>query len=164
MMCKAVAVILNCRFTVSITYHDSLHGFRLGRGMGIAPLKVKLLQNVAALGEAVLHVIFLELHKAYNALYRSRCLDILEGYGLDPRDLRLLHRYWKRLKMVAQAGGYYGETFCRERGVTQGDPMLPTIFNVVVDTVVRHWESLVVEREGGGVSAMTMETRCRRWG
>ena len=24
---KAVAVILNCRFTVSITYHDSIHRF-----------------------------------------------------------------------------------------------------------------------------------------
>ena len=45
--------------------------------------------------------------------------------------------------MVAQAGGYYGETFCGERGVTQGDPLLPTIFNVVVDAVVRHWYSLM---------------------
>ena len=25
---KAVVVILNCRFTSAITYHDSLHGFR----------------------------------------------------------------------------------------------------------------------------------------
>ena len=36
----------------------------------------------------------------------------------------------------------------RERGVTQGDPLSPTIFNVVVDAVVCHWESLMVdERE-----------------
>ena len=32
-------------------------------------------------------------------------------------------------------------------GVTQGDLMSPTIFNVVVDAVVRHWDSLVVEGE-----------------
>ena len=30
----------------------------------------------------------------------------------------------------------------------QGEPLLPTIFNVVVDTVVRHWESLVAEGSG----------------
>ena len=30
--------------------------------------------------------------------------------------------------------------------------MPPTIFNVVVDTVVHHWEYLVAEREGGGSS------------
>ena len=29
--------------------------------------------------------------------------------------------------------------------MTQGDPISPTIFNVVVDTVVRHWVSVMVE-------------------
>ena len=29
---------------------------------------------------------------------------------------------------------------------------MPTIFNVVVDAVVRHWESLVAERDGGNIS------------
>ena len=47
--------------------------------------------------------------------------------------------------MVAQAGGYYGTEFMGERGVTQGDPLSPTIFNVVVDAVVRHWVQGVVE-------------------
>ena len=31
-MWKAVVVILNRCFTKSITYHESLHGFRAGRG------------------------------------------------------------------------------------------------------------------------------------
>ena len=35
---KVVATILNCHFTSSITYHDSLHGFRTGRGTGTATL------------------------------------------------------------------------------------------------------------------------------
>ena len=29
--------------------------------------------------------------------------------------------------------------------MTQGDPLLPNIFNVVVEAVVHHWEYLVVE-------------------
>ena len=44
--------------------------------------------------------------------------------------------------MVARAGGYYGEDFKGARGVTQGDPLSPTIFHVVVDAVVRHWAML----------------------
>ena len=47
--------------------------------------------------------------------------------------------------MVAQAGGYYGETFCEERDATQSYLLSTTIVNVVVDAVVRHWESLVAE-------------------
>ena len=82
--------------------------------------------------------ILLDLHKAYNALDRYRCLDILEKYGLGPRALRLLRRYWENLQMVVQAGGYYGLPLPDDRGVTQGDFMSPTIFNVVVGAVVHH--------------------------
>ena len=57
---------------------------------------------------------------------------------------RLLREYWNKLTMVARAGGYYGKGFNGERGVTQGDPLSPTIFNVVVDAVVRHWVTLAV--------------------
>ena len=48
--------------------------------------------------------------------------------------------------MVARAGGYYGKDFKGERGVTQGDPLSPTIFNVVVDAVVWHWVNGLVDK------------------
>ena len=92
-ICKAVAVILNRHFTTFINYQDSFHGFRASRGTGTATLKVKLLRKVAALREAVLHEIFLELYKACDALDRSMCLDTLEEYGAGPRYLRFLRRY-----------------------------------------------------------------------
>ena len=47
--------------------------------------------------------------------------------------------------MVAQAGGYYRTGFKGDRVVTQGDPLSPTIFNVVVGAVVSHWFVLAVE-------------------
>ena len=96
---KAVAVI-------AITYHNFLHGFRIGRSTATATLEVKLLRQVAALREAVLHAIFLDLHKTYDALDRSRCLGILEVYGVGHRSLRLLQTCWERLRMVARAVGY----------------------------------------------------------
>ena len=73
-MWKVVAAVLNCRLTTSITYPNFLHGFRVGRGTGTATLKAKLLQKLAALREEVLYVIFLELHKEYDDLDRSRYL------------------------------------------------------------------------------------------
>ena len=89
-MWKVVVMILNLRFTSSITYHDALCGFRAGRGTGTATLGAKLLQHFTAMREEVLYVIFLDLTKAYNALDRSRCLEILEDYGVGPSDRRLL--------------------------------------------------------------------------
>ena len=80
-MWKVMAVILNRRLTFSITFHDILHGFREGCGTGTATLEAKLIQQLAAMREEVLYVIFMDLTKAYDALDRSRCLGILEGYG-----------------------------------------------------------------------------------
>ena len=103
--------------------------------------------------EEVLYVIFLDLTKAYDALDRSRCLGILEGYGVGPGARRLLQNYWRRLTMASRAGGYYGKAFKGARGVTQGDPLSPTIFNVVVDAVVRHWlEGLQTANEEKGAT------------
>ena len=73
-MWKVVAAILNRRFTASITYHNFLHGFWAGHRTGTSTLEAKLLQQLAALREEVLYMIFLDLHKAYDALDRYRCL------------------------------------------------------------------------------------------
>ena len=55
--------MLNHRFTASITYHNSLHGFWEVCGTGNATLEVKMLQQVTAMREVVLHEIFLDLHR-----------------------------------------------------------------------------------------------------
>ena len=89
-------------------------------------------------------MIFVDLHEEYDALDRSRCLEILESYGLGPRAPRFLQTYWRWLTMLSRAGKYYGTAFWGECGVTQGDPLFPTIYNVV-DVVVEHWVGVMVE-------------------
>ena len=150
-MWKVVTAILNLWITASITFHDSLHRFWAGRGPGTAILKAKLLQKLASLKADVLYVILLYMHKGYDVLDRSMCLDILEGYSVGLHARRLLQIYWRRLTIISRAGGYYGTVFQVAHGVTQGDPLSPTIFNVVVDTLVQHWVAVVIsgtEKQG----------------
>ena len=111
LMWKLVAAILNRRLTASIAFHNFLHRFWAGRGTGTSTLVAKLLQQLAALREDILYIIFLDLHRAYEALDRSRCLEILKGYGVGPRACRLLRTYWRRLTIVTRVGGYYGAAF-----------------------------------------------------
>ena len=74
---KVVTVIIYLRLTSSITFHDVLHGFRAGRRTGTANLEFKLLQQLVAMREEFLYVIFLYLHMTYAALDKDRCLEIL---------------------------------------------------------------------------------------
>ena len=83
-------------------------------------------------------MIFLDLHKAYVALYSGICLEILEGYRVGPWARHILQEYWDRLRMVARAGGYCAADFKGLWGVTQVDSLSPTIFNLVVHAVVQH--------------------------
>ena len=58
---------------------------------------------------------------------------------------RIPHAYWEIFQMVACAGGYFREVFQVFWGVTQGGPLSPTNFNMLVGLLVRQWVSLVSE-------------------
>ena len=64
--------------------------------------------------------------------------------------------------MVERATGYQGENFKGYRGVTQGYPLSPTIFNVIVDAVLCHLVKEVAgeeaEPDGFGRAAGRMVT------
>ena len=75
---------MNHRLTASITFHNFLNRIRAGCVTGTATLEAKLLQKLEALSEEVLYVIFLDLHKVYDALYKSRYLEILKVYDVGP--------------------------------------------------------------------------------
>ena len=51
---------------------------------------------------------------------------------------QILLTYWVWLRMVVKAGGYYGSAFQVSVGVMKGALLSPTIFNVVMDAMVRH--------------------------
>ena len=55
--------------------------------------------------EAVVCTVLLDLQKAYDALDRDRCLDVLAGCGVGPRTPWLLWTYWIWLWVIAKADG-----------------------------------------------------------
>jgi hypothetical protein len=136
---KLCTSIVDARLKASIPIHDSLHGFRSQRGTGTAILELILQMQLSEIQNRPLFLIFLDLKKAYDTLDRERTLEILEKYGVGPNLIRLLRNFWNKLLVVARQSGYHSSPFSVRRGVTQGDVISPTIFNIVVDAVVRYW-------------------------
>ena len=96
-MWKAIYGIINRQILSSIQFHDALYGFCTGRETGTATLEAKLIQQLIAMRETVLHYILLDLRNTYDALDRYRCIDIMAGYRVVPSMLRILRTYWIQL-------------------------------------------------------------------
>ena len=63
-------------------------------------------------------------------------MDILRGYCLRPNLQNLLQQYCYYQEVVVKDDIFIGQLFGKEREVTQGDPVSPIIFNIVMNIVV----------------------------
>jgi hypothetical protein len=115
---KVVEIEMDGRME-AIDFHDCLHGFLKGRCTGTATIEAKLAQQLASIEQEALYSTFIDLRKAYDAMDRERCLEILKGYGVVPNMLRLITAFWDMAVLVCRAGGRYGTPFQAFRGVTQ---------------------------------------------
>ena len=86
-----------------------------------------------------LYRVYIDLRKAYDAMDRDRCIEIMVAYGVGTNMVRLLKHFWDNAELVCRTMGRYGEPFKAERGVTQGGPVSPKVFNIMVDAIVREW-------------------------
>ena len=77
---------------------------------------------------------------------------------MGPKIRILIERFWALALLVCKAGGYFGAPFKALRGVTQGGPLSPRIFNLIVDAVIREWLRQVL---GKRVAADGIETQIR---
>ena len=103
-------------------------------------MEAKLLSQLRCRIDEPLYMVFIDLKKAFYSLDRERAMRILELYGVGENLRRIIRTVWAGDTMVPRQAGYFGKPFLAERGVRVGDNMSPTIFNIVIDAVVHHWE------------------------
>ena len=84
--------------------------------------------------------VFLDLHKAFDTVSRDRLLILLEDYGVGDITRDLLELYWNQQQTTLKQRNFFGESFRPTRGVTQGDVLSPTLFNICIDHVCKSLE------------------------
>jgi hypothetical protein len=121
----------------TIDLHPCLHRGMPKQGTGTATIEAKLAQQLAWVEQEPLFQVFVDLCTAYNHINREKCLEIMTGYGVGLKLLRLQEKIWDQAEMVCCAGGSFGKPFAAFRGVTQSGPLSSLMFNVCVDAVIR---------------------------
>ena len=142
---KVLEVIIDTRLRSSLQMHDVLHRFRDRRGTRTAIMELKLAQELSSIDHDPLFLVFLDLMKAYDTLDREHLLMTLEGYGAGPGRFGLLETFWSRQQVVPIHNGFHGPDLPATRGTTKCGLVSPTLFNVVVDNVIRTCLYITVE-------------------
>ena len=124
----------------AIPLHDSLHRFQPKRGCDTGILEAKLAQQLTFWEQSPLYGKFLDIRKTYNTIDRGRCIHILGNHGVREKAISLIQYFWEHVVLVCRAMRYYGYLIKIFRGVTQDGPVPHTIFNFMMNTVIREWK------------------------
>jgi len=150
---KVLECIINSRVTAKVKFHDCLHGFRVARGTDTTQMESKLFQQLAGMDQETLFKACLDWAKAFATFNEERAFKKLHECGFPAKMLALIALQWCKMQVTPKQADFFSMPFCQDSGQITGSVLGPLVFNVVVDSVVRHWMTVMVN--DGGTSAIT---------
>ena len=87
----------------------------------------------------------MDLRKAYDTVKRERLFITLKGYVAGPWLYGILETFWECQQVMLRYNGFPRPALPATMCTTQGGIFTPTLFNVVVDNIIRTWLAMTVE-------------------
>ena len=87
------------------------------------------------------HVPPRHLQKAFDSVEFPVLLDHLFSIGINGKTWRLIRNWYKGGTCSVQVDGAISSPFSIERGIRQGSVLSPTLFNIVMDPLLKSLES-----------------------
>ena len=140
-----VDAIIYTRLRASVHLHNVLYGFHTWRVTGDVILELNLAKDLARMDHDPLFLVFLDMHKTYDTIYYGCIMMTMEVYGAVPCMCRLLAVLWDQQEVVTHQNGYHGPHFKSTWWKTEGRLIFPTLFNFIVNNVVRKLLAMTVE-------------------
>ena len=153
-MAKLFSVILYCRIreTLENLCTEEQYGFRRGRGCDDVNHILKMVVEKSAEWGEELWMAALDVEKAFDKVYHHELFNVLLQGKVDASAVFVLRRLYRGMQAyVALRPGVESRRFEIQRGVRQGDPLSPVLFNLVLTSVLQELQ-VVWQRRGYGTN------------
>ncbi len=138
---KIVLKILNKRIQAkaeSINYlAEDQFGFRKGRGTRDAIAALRVLNERSIQHGLDVYICFVDYEKAFDRVVWKKLLRALIRLGVDERDKRLIRNLYLNQVVRIRIEGENSEPGIIGRGVRQGCPLSPLLFNIYIEELIR---------------------------
>lgn len=111
-------------------------GFKAEEGVSANILILKNLLSQAKKEQKSLFLAYIDFKKAFDSIGHPQLLRILQSSGLDRDSCAYLSSFYDKISTEI-----LGQSFDIKRGVMQGDPISPLLFNVALDHALKRLPS-----------------------
>jgi len=135
-MDKLFCILMTNRLGNHVPLHDQQYAFRRGRGTLNALFNVvNVVQDRLAQGLPTF-AFFLDAHKAYDTVSHTMLLDRLAAKGVTGKAWRVVDQMYAHATSRTRVSGAMSDPFPVERGVAQGCPLSPFLYDIFVDSLL----------------------------
>ena len=116
----------------------SQHAYRANRSTAEITMTTQWLRATSERYAERVHIMGIDLSKAFDCIDRSKLLQILEQQQIATEDeLRLIQYLISDTKLQVKLGQTYGEKFQTVIGTPQGDALSPMLFLIYLEQIIR---------------------------
>lgn len=138
---KLLLAIINRRIERKIDEHmsETQYGFMAHKGTRDAIVLFKMLVQRALAVNRSIYVCYIDYEKAFDRVQHEKLIDALRRSNIDKEDIQIVRNlYWQQKAKLITSSNTSDQTCSVEKGVRQGCPLSPRLFNLYTDEISRH--------------------------